>query len=684
MDEVKIRNQVEKMETRIKMHEENVAKLNIKKEDIKDDIDQDTIEDNITRLQYREEHLKNVISVYTNLNPTKVLEKEKSYVSNFSVNILLHLHKYLDMAINLAFPFLDFKSFAIINRCADKSKRPLYADYQCSSAFTLCKNEKIIKHLKNNGCTVINPNVVAKKIIENVPSSYIVDSVEISGYGFINIKISKECVKKYVKDILIYGVRPPFGLKRTNVIIDMSSPNIAKEMHVGHLRSTIIGDSISILLAFCGNNVKKINHVGDWGTQFGMLIAHLRDKYPQYVDKLPGISTLMSLYKESKIRFDGDNEFKIKAKQDVVQLQSYNPEYIKIWKNICEISRIEFNKIYRRLSVYDLQEMGESFYQKKMINIVKDLEQKGLTQQNDGRIISLFDDETPPLTIVKSDGGYTYDTSDIACVHYRIQVLKGNHLIYVIDSGQENHMKGIFKLATKAGYAKLNNGVTFQHVGFGVVCGSDNKRLKTRSGETTKLNDLLDEGVKKAREKLETKPINDKIKKEEFDNICDSIAYGCIKYADLSQTRTKDYVFSYDRMLEDKGNTALYLLYAYARICSIIRNTKYSESEIEQFSRITTLKLDHPLEMKLSKILIRFPETISKIIENFMMHILCEYIYELSTVFTNFYDACYITEIDKESNEKTINIERLLLVKATLKVMKKCFEILNINTLERM
>lgn len=321
-------------------------------------------------------------------------------------------------------------------------------------------------------------------------------------------------------------------------------------MHVGHLRSTIIGESICRLLEFLGHKVVRLNHIGDWGTQFGMLITHLEDRFPDYATVSPPISDLQSFYKESKARFDSDEDFKKRAYERVVRLQSGHQATVKAWKLICDVSRKDFGKIYKRLDI-SLIERGESFYQSRMENIVKELYGSGFLEKDEGRKIMWgvenHNDNDIPLTVVKSDGGFTYDTSDLATIKQRIEEEKADWIIYVTDSGQATHFKTIFQCAERIGLIKPCQH-RIDHVGFGVVLGEDGKKFKTRSGDTVKLNDLLDEGLNRAMDKLKEKERDKILTPDELKCAQESVAYGCIKYADLSHNRINEYIFSFDRV----------------------------------------------------------------------------------------------------------------------------------------
>ncbi|VDD87793.1 unnamed protein product [Enterobius vermicularis] len=527
------------------------------------------------------------------------------------------------------------------------------------------------------------PRDVANNIIKNLSDSERIEKVEVAGPGYINVFLNRNWISERVAKIAREGIRKPKVAKR-RAIVDFSSPNIAKEMHVGHLRSTIIGDGICRLLEYIGFEVLRINHIGDWGTQFGMLIAHLQDRFPNFLHEPPPLSDLQAFYKESKKRFDEEPDFKVRALDCVVKLQSYEPDFVKAWKMICDISRKDFSQIYQRLDI-KITERGESFYQKMMVDIVKDLEAKGVVKEDDGRKVMFPTGCEIPLILVKSDGGNTYDTSDLAAIYHRLIVEKHDWVIYVVDAGQSLHLETVFAGARDLGWYDPRS-KRVEHVAFGLVLGEDKKKFKTRSGETVKLTDLLNEGVKRATAKLREKEREKVMTQEELDHARDAVAYGCIKYADLSQTRTQDYVFSFDKMLDDRGNTAVYLLYAYARIRSICRNTGVSETEVEQYLKSLSgagLPLEHPQELKLAKTILKFSDCVLAVLNSLMLHQMCDYVYSLATMFHDFYKDCYVIHKDREGNS-TLYYNRLVLCRVTADVMANCFNILGIRTVEKM
>lgn len=544
-----------------------------------------------------------------------------------------------------------------------------HADYQCNAAMSLAKSLKK------------NPREVGQQVLKNVAPNPLISNLELSGPGFINIVLSKDFIRQQVTNLILTGVTPPPATP-VQVVVDFSSPNIAKEMHVGHLRSTIIGDSIARLLEFLGHKVLRLNHLGDWGTQFGMLIAHLQDTFPNFATEPPPIADLQEFYKESKKRFDEDEEFKKRAYEAVVKLQAYEPLHKKGWEEICEISRKEFMKVYERLQIRII-DRGESFYQERMVKLVKELNDAGLLEEDDGRKVMFGEGTDVPLTVVKSDGGFTYDTSDMACLKHRIDEEKADWIVYVTDAGQSQHFKSFLACAKKAGF--YNDVKTrVDHVTFGVVLGEDKKKFKTRSGDTVRLIDLLNEGLQRSEEKLKEKDRHTVLSPEEFEKARDAVAYGCIKYADLCHDRSRDYIFSFDRMLDFRGNTAAYLLYALTRIRSIIRTAGVKPEEIEAEAKKGAIALEHEKEWKLARTILKLPDVLVQITQDLYLHPLCEFLYEVSTVFTEFYDNCYCVEKDQSGNIVKINMNRILLCEATAQIMEKCFSILGITTVGKM
>lgn len=571
------------------------------------------------------------------------------------------------------------------------------ADYTCTTAMALSKILSQLPPVEDLPSLKLSPIQVAESLasyLKEKPSNFgdIFEGVTVTKPGFVNFQVKREYAQGSIMSIAKIGVELNHDGGEL-VIVDYSSPNIAKEMHVGHLRSTIIGDCITRLLKYANYRVLSLNHVGDWGTQFGMLIALLFDRFGEDYTKFTNeIKDLQAFYKESKKRFDEDEDFKKRSYEMVVRLQSKDDKIYEAWNRICDVSRRELNIIYNRLGVRDLVERGESFYQQYMVDVVKDLESRGLLVEDEGRKL-LWANEVRkaneiPLTIVKTDGGFTYDTSDLAAVRQRVQEEKASRIIYVVDNGQAVHFQTIFAAARRVGYVEPY--VRLEHVGFGLVLGEDKKKFKTRSGDTVKLAELLDEGLQRSRSKLLEKNRQEELSDEEMKAAQEAIAYGCIRYADLSRDRNKDYVFSFDQMLEDKGNTAVYLLYSLTRIRSIKRKADLGSIEEvlkrrnAELGSDVPLNLDHERELKLAKFLLRFPDIILQCIDDLLFHLLCNYLYELSSVFTEFYETCYCIEKNSESGDTKIHLDRIILCEVTAAVMDKGLTLLGLKTLSRM
>jgi len=606
----------------------------------------------------------------------RTLHDEKARTQKKMFNIQSALIMLFQTAIDKAFPNASSVKIPVVLTLAQNEK---FGDYQCNTAMPATK---ILKGVGIN----MAPPMVAKEIVENLPANELIKKVEIAGPGFINIHLKKSLVVDLINTITRDKVHPP-GVANPNrrVVIDFSSPNIAKQMHVGHLRSTIIGESLSRLLEFVGLDVVRLNHVGDWGTQFGMLIAHLEDEFPNYKEQVPPIKDLQEFYKASKKLFDDDEKFKKRAYQRVVDLQGGNADVLKAWGLICEASRKEFQHIYDRLDV-TLTERGESFYNPLMPKVIAELKAKGkcvYAGDDDGRWIMNIPDMKVPLILAKSDGGFTYDTSDMAAIKHRLDDEKADWLIYVVDGGQGDHFKQVFKGAEEAGWYNPT-AKRIDHVSFGVVLGEDKKKFKTRSGETVKLSELMDEGLKRAMSTLIEKGRDTELTEEELKAAQTSVAYGCIKYADLSHNRVMDYVFSFDKMLDDKGNTAVYLLYAYTRVRSIQRTSKITNEAIAEYVRNHSIALEHEKEWKLAKMLCRYPEVVLKCMDELVLHPLCEYLFELAGVLTEFYDACRTIEMNKDREVIGVDMNRIALLEAVAKIFESGFYIVGIKPVCRM
>jgi len=545
-----------------------------------------------------------------------------------------------------------------------------FGHYQCNSPLRLAKLLKT------------NPRVVAQKILESFlqeKESSFFSQIEIAGPGFINFTFHPEFVAKEVQKILLDArLNIPTITPKAKVIVEFSSPNIAKELHVGHLRSTIIGESLARVFEFLGYEVLRLNHIGDWGTQFGMLIAYLKEKKPEILEeeKQLSLEELMNCYKSSKKLFDEDPSFKKRAQLEVVSLQARDETSLHIWEKICHISRITFEKIYRLLDV-SIQERGESFYHPFLHQVIEEIEKKDLVEVSDGAKCVFLegfvskDNKPLPLIIQKSDGGFNYATTDLAALRHRVLAEKADRILLVVDQGQALHFSMVFATAKKAGFydpAKTQ----VDHVGFGVVLGTDGKKFKTRSGESIKLIQLLEDGILHAKKILEEKVPD--MNPQEKEHLAENIGIAAIKYADLSSHRQKDYIFSYDRMLRFEGNTAVFLLYSYVRIQGIKRRVKANMSSL---LKNHTIKLNHPSEISLGFHLLRFSEVLEQVAQDLLPHRLCDYLYEMAEKFNAFFRDCRV-EGEKEQNS------RLLLCEAVGKTLKQGLYLLGIKTVDRM
>ena len=555
------------------------------------------------------------------------------------------------------------------------ASNPKFGDYQANMALSLSK--KLGQQ----------PRAIASASVEKLDVSEFCETPEIAGPGFINLKLKISYLETQLNAIQAdsrLGIPKAENPKRE--VVDFSSPNIAKEMHVGHLRSTIIGDCIARILEFQGHDVLRLNHVGDWGTQFGMLITYLREVYPEALTTANAlnISDLVSFYRQAKQRFDEDETFQDKARQEVVRLQAGAEDTLHAWKLLCEQSRREFQVIYDLLDV-QLNERGESFYNPLRPNLVADLATSGLLVENQGAKVVFLEGftnregEPLPLIVQKSDGGYNYATTDLAALRYRIQADQAQRIIYVTDSGQSNHFAQFFQVACKAGW--VPDHVELVHVPFGLVLGEDGKKFKTRAGDTVRLRDLLDEAVIRARTDLEGRlKEEERPEPEEFiSEVAKVVGISAVKYSDLSQNRTSDYIFSYDKMLDLKGNTAPYMLYAYARIQGISRKGGINFGELGDNVQVV---LQHQTELALAKYLLQLDEVITTVEQELLPNRLCEYLYELSKKFNQFYDRNQGVRVLEA--EEPLRTSRLILCDLTARTLKLGLDLLGIPVLERM
>jgi arginyl-tRNA synthetase len=539
-------------------------------------------------------------------------------------------------------------------------KKAGFGDYQANCAMGAAK------------AMGTNPRELAAKIVA---------ALEIAGPGFINIDLKAEWLGEQIAKaqsdarLQVEQVAAP-----QNVVIDYSGPNLAKEMHVGHLRSTIIGDSLARLLEFQGHNVIRQNHVGDWGTQFGMLIAELEEQLGAKGDDAMALKDLEVFYQQAKKHFDDDEAFANKARDYVVRLQSGDGQMLKLWEQFKTISLHHSTEIYQQLNVTlkDGDVRGESFYNNDLAPLVKELQDQGLAVESDGAQVvflqELADKEgnPSPVIIQKQGGGFLYATTDLAALRYRVNTLKANRIMYFIDARQSLHMQQVFTLSRKAKF--VDESVSLEHLAFGTMMGSDGKPFKTRTGGTVKLAELLTEAVERAGALVSEK--NPDLSADEIAEISRKVGIGSVKYADLCKTRTNDYVFSWESMLSFEGNTAPYLQYAFTRVQSIFRKAGVTPESLTNAILIGTEQ-----EKTLAIKLLQFSEVLDQVAREAMPHLLCTYLYEIASLYMTFYEACPIL---KDGIAPDVRDSRLRLCHLVAKTIEQGLELLGIEVMERM
>ncbi|MEL6496435.1 MAG: arginine--tRNA ligase [Cyanobacteria bacterium J06623_7] len=552
------------------------------------------------------------------------------------------------------------------------TNNPKFGDYQSNVALSLAKPLKQ------------NPRAIAQSIIEHLQIDGMCEAPTIAGPGFINFTLKSDYIGQLLSQI---QTDPRLGVRATKnpqrVIVDYPSPNIAKEMHVGHLRSAIIGECLSRILEFIGHEVIRISHIGDWGTPFGMLIAYLREAYPEAIAATEDLNLgeLATFYRQAKKRFDEDEDFRGASRQAVVELQAGDEATIKAWQIVCDLSRRSYQKIYNLMQLSPIIERGESFYNPFLADTLQELDKLDLLQASEGAMCVFLEGYTNregeplPLIVKKSDGGYNYATTDLAAIRYRVREDKAQRVIYPVGSEQNNHFAQIFQVGKRAGWITEEH--DFVHTEFGLILGEDGKKLKSRSGEAIKLKDLLNEAIERVRQDLETRfAEEERTESEEFiANSAEVIGISAVKYADLSQNRTSDYRFSYDKMLDLKGNTAPYLLYAYVRVQGISRK---GNIDFEQLAE-TAVVLTEDAELALAKHILQLEEILKDVERDLLPNRICLYLFELSQKFNQFYDKCPI--LKAEEPQKT---SRLILANLTARTIKLGLSLLGINVLERM
>nr|WP_217273771.1 arginine--tRNA ligase [Vibrio coralliilyticus] len=548
-----------------------------------------------------------------------------------------------------------------------QSAKPQFGDYQANGVMGVAKK------------LGTNPREFAQKVLDVLDLDGIASKTEIAGPGFINIFLSEEFLAKQAESALSDSRLGVAAEAQKTIVADYSAPNVAKEMHVGHLRSTIIGDAVVRTLEFLGHKVIRANHIGDWGTQFGMLIANLERVQQESGEVSMELADLEAFYRESKKLYDEDEEFAVKARNYVVKLQGGDEYCAEMWKKLVDVTMIQNQRNYDRLNVSLTREnvMGESMYNNMLPGIVADLKEQGLAQEDDGAQVVFLeeyknkDGEPMGVIIQKRDGGFLYTTTDIACAKYRYETLGADRVLYFIDSRQHQHLMQAWTIVRKAGYVPEE--VTLEHHAFGMMLGKDGRPFKTRAGGTVRLADLLDEAEERAIKLIESK--NPDLEAAEKQNIANTVAMAAVKYADLSKHRTTDYVFDWDNMLAFEGNTAPYMQYAYTRVASIFAKAGISMDELAGDIQITEEK-----EKSLIAKLLQFEEAVQSVAREGQPHIMCSYLFELAGQFSSFYEACPILNTEDESVKQS----RLKLAALTAKTIKQGLSLLGIDTLERM
>ena len=548
-----------------------------------------------------------------------------------------------------------------------QSSKPQFGDYQANGIMAAAKK------------LGLNPREFAQKVLDHADLSDVAEKTEIAGPGFINIFLNPTWLANNVSAALKDQNLGVSANEKQTIVIDYSSPNVAKEMHVGHLRSTIIGDAVVRTLEFLGHNVIRANHVGDWGTQFGMLIAYLEKMENEHASEME-LQDLEAFYREAKKHYDEDEAFAEKARNYVVKLQSGDEYCRTMWKKLVDITMQQNQRNYDRLNVTLTEKdvMGESLYNPMLPAIVEDLKKQGLAVEDEGALVVYLDEfknkEGEPMGVIvqKKDGGFLYTTTDIAAAKYRYETLKADRALVFSDTRQSQHMQQAWLITRKAGY--VPDSFSLEHKNFGMMLGKDGKPFKTRTGGTVKLADLLDEAIERATVLINEKNTN--LSDDEKAAVIEAVGIGSVKYADLSKNRTTDYVFDWDNMLSFEGNTAPYMQYAYTRIRSIFNKADVNPTALAE----AKIQLSDEKERALAIKLLQFEEAVQTVGKEGTPHVLCAYLYELAGVFSSFYEHCPILNAEDEN----VKLSRLKLASLTEKTLKQGLALLGIKTIEKM
>ncbi|WP_343154941.1 arginine--tRNA ligase [Buchnera aphidicola (Pseudoregma panicola)] len=546
-----------------------------------------------------------------------------------------------------------------------KSSNKQKSDYQSNGIM------KIAIKLKKN------PKKFAKNVAKNINKKNFLKKITVSDPCFINFFINSKFIEKRLENILICKRLKIKKQNKKKIVIDYSSPNIAKNMHVGHLRSTIIGDAMVRIMEFLGHNVIRENHIGDWGHQYGMLITYIKEKNIKNISKIK-LKELEDIYKKSKRKFNRSKDFKKKSKKSLIKMYKNNKKYISVWKKIVNITLSENKKIYKTLNITLKSKhiKGESFYRNMLKNIILDLKKKKIARKKNGKLIVYLKKFKNKLgkkmgvIIQNEDKTFLYSTIDIACIKHRSKIIKANKIMYYIDYRQKRYLEQVLEISKKAKYISKN--LSINHYEFGTILNKKNKPFMTRKGKTIKLYDLIKKSIKKSKKIILEK--NNKINRKILKKRSKIIGIGAIKYFELSKNRKKNYVFNWKKILKLDGNTYIYIQYAYSRIFSIVKKSKINIKKIKDKIIITNLE-----ERKISIKILQFEEIIDDISKNSYPHILCNYLYNLSTNFSKFYEKYYILS----EKDKKIKISRIKLILIISKIIKIGLNLLGIKTIKK-
>jgi arginyl-tRNA synthetase len=541
---------------------------------------------------------------------------------------------------------------------------PKFGDYQANGCMAVAKAQKK------------NPREVAAAVAEAVDLQPLAAKPEVAGPGFLNVRLHDEWLAAQLAVLLrdpAQGLVAPEAEARKTVVIDFSSPNVAKPMHVGHLRSTVIGDSLARIFEALGHKVVRDNHLGDWGAQFGMILWAWKNHRDQDAYDADPVAELARLYRLASARIkEGDKDVEVAARAETAKLHAGDPENRELWRRFMPHCLNALRGMYDRLGVRFDVELGESFYDPMLAGVVADLESKGIAEESEGAVVAFVEGIKAPFIVRKRDGAFNYGTTDLATIQYREETWNPDQALYVVDARQGDHFKQLFAVARRWGY----DGIDLQHVAFGTIMGPDRRPYKTRDGDVVGLESLLDEAVARAREVVDANSPD--IDPEDRARVAEIVGLGAVKYADLSQNRVSDYVFDWAKMLAMNGNTATYLQYAYARIQNIFRKGEITPESIRD--RAPAIFLSHPAERGLAVRVLRLPEVLELAASELKPNVLTDYLFDLANAYSTFYEECPVLKAESDARRDS----RLALGDLTARTLKLGLDLLGINVVDRM